>query len=244
MRRIGPGSARRLASLPVALDARPLPAVHRCGGRGNGAPLGDLSAQTEGTVQSRPLRLCEKMVRPREIEPLTFGFVERWTHTCRVSFPATQCQETLVWVLTLSYRLRYLLAWDHGLPRAVLAVHARALLGFYRRQANRHGIRDGRTGTLTVVQRFGERSEPERALPHTGLRRCLPPGSAGRARVPSGHPAPRRRCGARAGHGHRRIHRASYPDVHRAVDAANDPGELPIVRLGHRIRRLTGDGCE
>jgi len=52
------------------------------------------------------------------------------------------------WVLTL-------LAWDHGLTRAVLAVYARALLGFYRRQANRNGIRDGRTGMLTVIQRFG-----------------------------------------------------------------------------------------
>lgn len=59
------------------------------------------------------------------------------------------------WVLTLPYRLRYLLAWDHGLTRAVLAVYTRALLGFYRRQANRNGIRDGRTGTLTVIQRFG-----------------------------------------------------------------------------------------
>lgn len=59
------------------------------------------------------------------------------------------------WVLTLPYRLRYLLAWDHGLTRAVLAVHARALREFYRRQANSHGVRDGRTGTLTVIQRFG-----------------------------------------------------------------------------------------
>ena len=59
------------------------------------------------------------------------------------------------WVLTLPYRLRYLLAWDHGLSRAVLAVHARALLDFYRDQARSHGIPDGRTGTLTVIQRFG-----------------------------------------------------------------------------------------
>jgi len=59
------------------------------------------------------------------------------------------------WVLTLPYRLGYLLAWDHGLTRAVLAVYSRALLGFYRRQANRNGIRDGRTGMLTVIQRFG-----------------------------------------------------------------------------------------
>src|SRR5262249_21934494 len=32
---------------------------------------------------------------------------------------------------------------------------ARALLEFYRRQAHGHRIRDGRTGTLTVIQRFG-----------------------------------------------------------------------------------------
>ncbi len=39
------------------------------------------------------------------------------------------------WVLTLPYRLRYLLAWDHGLSRAVLTAHARALRDFYRQQA-------------------------------------------------------------------------------------------------------------
>ena len=59
------------------------------------------------------------------------------------------------WVLTLPYRLRYLLAWDHGLSRAVLAVHARTLLDFYRQQAQRQGISAGRTGTVTAVQRFG-----------------------------------------------------------------------------------------
>jgi hypothetical protein len=59
------------------------------------------------------------------------------------------------WVLTLPYRLRYLLAWDHGLSRAVLAVHARALRDFYRQQAHGQGIPAGRTGTVTAVQRFG-----------------------------------------------------------------------------------------
>jgi hypothetical protein len=54
------------------------------------------------------------------------------------------------WVLTLPYRLRFLLAWDHGLSRAVLAVHAWALRDFYRQQARRHGTAEGRTGTLTV----------------------------------------------------------------------------------------------
>jgi hypothetical protein len=59
------------------------------------------------------------------------------------------------WVLTLPYRLRYLVAWDHELSRAVLAVHARALRNFYRQQAQRQGIPAGRTGTGTAVQRFG-----------------------------------------------------------------------------------------
>jgi hypothetical protein len=47
------------------------------------------------------------------------------------------------------------LAWDHGLSRAVLAVHARALRDFYRQQAQSEGIPAGRTGTVTAVQRFG-----------------------------------------------------------------------------------------
>src|SRR2546422_4412868 len=52
-------------------------------------------------------------------------------------------------------RLRYLLAWDHGLARAVLAVSVRVLLGFQRHRARRYGIRDGRSGCVTVIQRFG-----------------------------------------------------------------------------------------
>ena len=48
------------------------------------------------------------------------------------------------WVLSLPYRLRYLLAWDHALARAVLGVSVRVLLGFQRHLARRHGIRDGR----------------------------------------------------------------------------------------------------
>jgi four helix bundle protein len=39
------------------------------------------------------------------------------------------------WVLTLPHRLRYALAWDHRLCRAVLAVFIRAVLGFERRRA-------------------------------------------------------------------------------------------------------------
>ncbi len=59
------------------------------------------------------------------------------------------------WVLSLPFELRYRLAWDHKLCRAVLAVYTRALLGFYRKRAKAAGHRDGRTGTVTVIQRFG-----------------------------------------------------------------------------------------
>jgi hypothetical protein len=59
------------------------------------------------------------------------------------------------WVLSLPYRLRYLLAWDHALARAVLGVFMRVLLGFQHHRARRYGIRDGRSGSVTVIQRFG-----------------------------------------------------------------------------------------
>jgi hypothetical protein len=59
------------------------------------------------------------------------------------------------WVLSLPHRLRYLLAWDHELCRAVLAVYARVLLSFQRRRARRRGLRDGHSGCVTVIQRFG-----------------------------------------------------------------------------------------
>ena len=59
------------------------------------------------------------------------------------------------WVLTLPYRLRYALAWDHRLCRAVLGVFIRAVLGFERRRAARRGVRNGTGGAVTAIQRFG-----------------------------------------------------------------------------------------
>jgi hypothetical protein len=59
------------------------------------------------------------------------------------------------WVLTVPHRLRYLMAWDHRLCRAVLAVYVRVLCGWYRRRGRRRGLADPRTGTVTAIQRFG-----------------------------------------------------------------------------------------
>ena len=49
------------------------------------------------------------------------------------------------WVLTVPYRLRYRLAWNHGLSRAVLRVYTRVLLDVYAR-----GGPGGRTGSALL----------------------------------------------------------------------------------------------
>src|SRR5262249_15533408 len=59
------------------------------------------------------------------------------------------------WVLTLPHRLRYALAWNHELCRAVYTVFIRALLGFERRRATSRHIRGGRGGAVTAIQPFG-----------------------------------------------------------------------------------------
>ncbi len=58
-------------------------------------------------------------------------------------------------MLSLPFRLRYVLAFDQALCRKVLAVHVRALRGFYRRRARREGISAGETGAVTAIQRWG-----------------------------------------------------------------------------------------
>ena len=69
--------------------------------------------------------------------------------------PRVLCAVGWEWVLSLPYRLRYVLAWDHDLCRAVVAVYVRALLGFLRRRARRDGVRDGHGGAVAIIQRFG-----------------------------------------------------------------------------------------
>jgi hypothetical protein len=59
------------------------------------------------------------------------------------------------WVLTMPPRVRYLLAWDHALTRAVASVYLRAVLGWLRRRARRQGVREGQGGAVAIVQRFG-----------------------------------------------------------------------------------------
>lgn len=75
--------------------------------------------------------------------------------------------------LTMPYRLRYQLAWNHGLSRAVLRVYTRVLLDLYRRGARARGIDGGQTGMITALQRRG-RVERESSFPTPWI--CSPPG--------------------------------------------------------------------
>ena len=77
---------------------------------------------------------------------------ERAAHLVDHVLPAVPIRQ---WVLSLPFRLRYVLAFDHALCRKVLAVHVRALRAFYRRRARRDGLTDGETGAVTAIQRWG-----------------------------------------------------------------------------------------
>jgi hypothetical protein len=58
-------------------------------------------------------------------------------------------------VLTVPYRVRYQMAWKHGLSRTVLGVYARVLLDVYAGRARERGM--DRTFTIDVL-----------ACPHCG----------------------------------------------------------------------------
>ena len=77
---------------------------------------------------------------------------ERAAHLVDRVFPRVPVRQ---WVLSLPPRLRYRLAWDHALCRAVVGRTMRAILGFLRRRAREAGVKDGRSGAVAIVQRFG-----------------------------------------------------------------------------------------
>ena len=75
---------------------------------------------------------------------------ERAAHLVDAVLPRVPVRQ---WVLTMPYRLRYQMAWDHGLSRAVLGVYTRVLLDLYAQGARERGFPGGRTGTVTAIQR-------------------------------------------------------------------------------------------
>ena len=99
-------------------------------------------------------RLVPFSCKGRAVCPSCGGrrMTERAAHLVDRVFPDVPVRQ---WVLSLPYRLRYLLAWDHALCRAVVGVYLRTVLGFLRHRARREGVRDGRGGAVAIIQRFG-----------------------------------------------------------------------------------------
>ncbi len=58
------------------------------------------------------------------------------------------------WVLSLPHRLRYVLAWDHALCRAVSGVFVRAVLGLLRRRARQAGVPEAMPPTDDEMDRL------------------------------------------------------------------------------------------
>jgi len=77
---------------------------------------------------------------------------ERAAHLVDHVFPDVPVRQ---WVLSLPYRLRYRLAWDHDLCRAVAGVLLRAVFRVLRERARDDGVEEGRSGGVSVIQRFG-----------------------------------------------------------------------------------------
>jgi hypothetical protein len=59
------------------------------------------------------------------------------------------------WVLSLPFDLRFAVAFDRELCRAVRAAFMNGVLGALARRARRQGVADGRSGAVVCVQRFG-----------------------------------------------------------------------------------------
>jgi transposase-like zinc-binding protein len=89
-------------------------------------------------------RLVPFSCKGRGICPSCGGrrMTDRAAHLIDRVFPAVPVRQ---WVLTLPPRLRYRLAWDHALCRAVVAVYMRAIAGWLRDRARRRGVTGGST---------------------------------------------------------------------------------------------------
>ncbi len=58
------------------------------------------------------------------------------------------------WVLSLPFRIRYLLGYNPVLCRDVRRIFVRTVLSWMRRHARRFGLEDGRSGAVCFLQRF------------------------------------------------------------------------------------------
>ncbi len=114
-------------------------------GSSRAASRGSTVADAARTVWSR------SRVRVGPSTPVAAGAA--WPSGRRIwLFPVVPVRQ---WVLSLPHRLRYVLAWDHALCRAVSGVFVRAVLGHLRRHARQTGATGGRGGAVAIIQRFG-----------------------------------------------------------------------------------------
>ena len=99
-------------------------------------------------------RLVPFSCKRRTVCPSCAGrrMTERAAHLVDHVFPDVPVRQ---WVLSLPHRLRYLIAWDHDLCRAITAVTMRAILGFLRARGRDAGLAHPRGGAVVIVQRFG-----------------------------------------------------------------------------------------
>ena len=72
----------------------------------------------------------------------------------------------------MPYRLRYQMAWNHGLGRAVLGVYTRALGDIYARSARERGFEGGQTGMVTALPRAGGALKHEWTLMMPAFLKC------------------------------------------------------------------------
>ncbi|PYM72863.1 MAG: hypothetical protein DME10_11645 [Candidatus Rokuibacteriota bacterium] len=137
------------------------------------------------------------------------------------------------WVLTVPYRLRYQMAWNHGLSRAVLGVHARVLLDVYTRGAQGRGIEGGQTGMVTALQRAGSGLNVNLNFSPSCWTGCLPKSPGARWRFIRR----RRRATPRS---RRRSRRSAAGCTGCWRAAAWSP---PTTRRGRRIGSRTSPPC-
>jgi len=103
-------------------------------------------------VGARQQQLARRRVRARRAVRVCRRMAERAAHLLDHVLPDVPVRQ---WVLTLPYRLRYVVAWRHDLCRAVVRLLHRAIERHLRDWARDHGLADATGGGIALIQRFG-----------------------------------------------------------------------------------------
>jgi len=141
-------AVRERAGTPMARFAvDELRAFLKCGVLGYGAACFSCSHCGRGRMVALSCQgrgFCPRCLGRRMTE-----LANAWT---RFVLPHVRIRQ---WVLSLPIPIRVPLAFHHDLVLVILTVAARAIEGWYRAKGKTCGIADGRTGMVSVIQRFG-----------------------------------------------------------------------------------------